>query len=199
VFESRGSVTMRKKNLCQLFPALQMSVFLLFIFTTFVSAASFSLTKRAKDKQEATTERSLLYLVPGTSFKYPAAIENISNNLRIIEQTGKSLSTLKCVVYTYDDVPPPPIWTDESRKPNSPLEAALRHLREKCLFQVYYRASYADNIKAISPALVSLWGFSHVMLCLDDVILTPSFHVDALLQSMDRNDLALTSPAVRGT
>ena len=97
------------------------------------------------------------------------------------------------MVFTYADVPP--VVSPEDK--HSEIEKRAKLLKD-CTIIPYYYANYGDYVKAVPPLLVSMSGYTHVMILLDDISLHSNFKMDQLLQIMNRNNLTIGSPAIHG-
>jgi hypothetical protein len=79
---------------------------------------------------------------------------------------------------------------------NGQLRRALESVERKCFVSFQPGAHYADFMKTLHPRLVERARYSHVLVLLDDVLLKPSFNLDAAVAVSAKHRIGVLSPVV---
>ena len=140
-------------------------------------------------QSSCAVKNKVLIVVPGFGY-FGARLTYLVHSLEVAKNSS---TAVECMVFTYADVhsPVPP----EEKHSDAQKRAQLL---KDCTIIPYYYANYGDYVKAVPPLLVSMSGYSHVMILLDDISLHSNFKMDQLIQIMDRNNLTIGSPAIHG-
>mmetsp|Transcript_49240 Transcript_49240/g.97394 ORF Transcript_49240/g.97394 Transcript_49240/m.97394 type:complete len:357 (-) Transcript_49240:35-1105(-) len=131
----------------------------------------------------------ILFFVPGIGCTNASRLELVWANLRALSKASVPWDcSVGAFVERQDFL--------KSSAHNPRMRTALEAIEEKCYVSYQPGAHYADFMKTLHPLLVLRAGYSHVLVCLDDVTLKPSFNLDIAVALSMKHHISILSPVV---